>query len=218
MNENFFDTKEFLELCKANRIEPMITGENQLVLMCPKYPGKDIEDKFRTLIPEEVPWGFVEGLSHTTMAHIKRGLSTIGIKRVIIQNLPGHRVTIDITPPENHPLAQANSPIWDVLSGILKKDSYVETFSIRVNGQEIRNSNQYVGSSDPHPIDDEGDYQPDTYKLLPERQSTRTPTAPVSVKDDRFAYDRPCLPPDVATDVKILLESTGSVEEFLKNI
>jgi hypothetical protein len=100
----------------------------------------------------------------------------------------------------------------------LKKDPFVETFTIKINGKVVRDSSQYVGSSEPSPIDDEGDDdQEHSYQILSEapRQSTRTPTA---VKDDRFAYERPFLPKDVATDVKILLESTGSVEEFLKKI
>ncbi|MBE3145397.1 MAG: hypothetical protein IMZ61_15970, partial [Planctomycetes bacterium] len=47
-------------------------------------------------------------------------------------------------------------------------------------------------------------------------KSTPTPIDPV--KDERFDYERPFLPEDVVTDVKILLETTGSVEEFLKSI
>jgi hypothetical protein len=217
MNENFFDQQEFLALCKTNNIEPMITGDNRLVLMCPKYPGDGVAEKFKAMIPQEVPWTFVEGLSQTTMTNLKRGLKSVGL-RALVQNMSDHRVVVDINPPENHPLAGTTSPIWDIFSGILKKDPFVETFIIRVNGKVVRDSSQYVESTESSPIDDEGDYQEHNYQILPEahRPTTRTPA--VSVKDNRFEYDRPFLPKDVATDVKILLESTGSVEEFLKSI
>ncbi|MBE3144240.1 MAG: hypothetical protein IMZ61_10005, partial [Planctomycetes bacterium] len=175
MNENFFDQKEFLDLCKANRIEPMITGNQQLVLMCPKHPGKDIEEKFKTMIPEEVPWVFSEGLSQTTVARIKVGLFSLGLDRVMLQNLPGHRVVIDvISRPDNSPkkgqflLTLRTSPLWDLISGLLKKDPFVETFAIRFNGTVVRDSSQYVGEPSPiegaeSPFEEEG-YQPDTYE------------------------------------------------------
>ena len=216
MNEQFFDQKDFLNLCKANRIEPMITGDNKLVLVCPKHPGKDVEDKFKAMIPAEVPWAFAEGLSQVTISRIKAGLNGIGIVKVIVQMLPGHRVVLDIYPPSGHPLAGSTSPIWDLVAGMLQKDSFVQTFAIRVDGQMVRNSEQYVGSPE-LPIDDEGDhYMEHDHNNLPGAEPKRTPV--ISVKDDRFAYDRPYLPEDVEIDVKILLESTGSVEEFLKNI
>jgi hypothetical protein len=104
MNEQFFSQKEFLELCKTNKVEPMITGDQRLVLMCPKYPGVEVEEKFKAMIPQEVPWGFAEGLSQSTMIHLKMGLKTVGINRVMISNMPGHRIVIDLDPPESHPL------------------------------------------------------------------------------------------------------------------
>lgn len=213
MDERFFDTREFLDLCKANRVEPVITGDNQLVLVCPKYPGKDVEDKFKAMIPENVPWSFAEGLSQVTVSRIKAGLMGIGITKVIVQMLPGHRTVLHVYPPEKHPLAGSASPIWDIISGILQKDPFVQTFAITVYDQVVRDSEQYVGSPE-LPIDNEGDDMEHDYNILPEAK--RTPT--VAVKDDRFAYDRPYLSKDAATDVKILLETTGSVEEFLKNI
>jgi hypothetical protein len=211
MNEQFFDTREFLDLCRTNKVEPMVTSDHRLVLVCPKYPGKDVESKFKAMIPEEVSWMFAEGLCQTTLIHIKMGLKSIGLDKVLIHNLPNHRVTVDVEAPEGHPLAGSTSPVWDMVASILKKDSFAETFIIRVNGSVVRDSSQYVGSPDV-PIDDEGDYMED---YVPE-QSKRVPAVPV--KDDRFDNERSFLPKDVGTDVKILLETTGSVEEFLKNI
>jgi hypothetical protein len=39
-----------------------------------------------------------------------------------------------------------------------------------------------------------------------------------NLDDGRFEYEKDFLPADAATDVRILLESTGSVDEFLKQI
>jgi hypothetical protein len=216
MSEEFFSMKEFLDLCKVTRVEPMITGDHKLVLVCPKYPGDEVAEKFKALIPEEVPWTFAEGLSQSTMVQLKIGLKSIGFNRVVIQNMPGHRVALDIEPPEDHPLKGMTSPVWDIIAGLLKKDPFVETFIIRVNGKVVRDSSQYVGSTEPSPIDEEGDYMEHDYNIQPE--APRTTTKLPATNDNRFAYDRPFLPKDVATDVKILLESSGTVEEFLKNI
>lgn len=101
----------------------------------------------------------------------------------------------------NHPAFQEDR-VWTDLKIALRRNQFIKAFLIRLNG---RNIFEHL----PEGVAEER-------KMLNEYMKEQTTL--VEFNDSRFDSDREFLPPDVSTDLKILLESTGSVEEFLKSV
>lgn len=210
-----------------NKLEALINGEGSLVLVCPKYPGKAIEEKLGGLIPKEQPWAIVEGASTGNLSTIKVMLMMFGARDILFKNLPDHRLVLEV---ENAPQAtalEAGSPIWDQVAHVIRSDEFVQSYQIRVNGEVYRDSDGYVKPDDlPGSPEMDMEEQPPLSEqakanMQEFQRAQREPPKPIvtaKVEDDRFDYDRDFLPVDVGMDVKILLESTNSVEDFLKSI
>jgi hypothetical protein len=234
MSLQWFDNPEFRNVCIQNKLEAAINGDGRLILICPKYPGKEVEEKLTGLIPKEQQWAIVEGISMGLCATIKVMLMMFGVRDVTFKNLPGHHIVIEIENPPKATATQPGSPLWDQLAQGLQQDAFIAnggSYQIRVNGEVYRDSDGYVKPDDlptsPEDMEDDGDHRPlseqakenmSEFQQAQRRAQRNTPPPKPAVKDDRFDYDREFLPKDVATDVKILLETCGSVEEFLKNI
>lgn len=228
-NLKWFDTPEFRNVCMANKLEAAINGDGNLVLICPKYPGKAIEEKLAGMIPKEQPWQIVEGASMGLLASLKVMLMMFGARNVLFTHHLDHRLILDIHNPPKSTALQPGSPLWDQIAGAMKSDEFVQTYQIRVDGEVYRDSDGYTKADDlpatPEEMEDDGDHRPLSEQAKESTQefqrAQREPPKPVvkaKVEDNRFDYDREFLPKDVGTDVKILLESCNSVEEFLKNI
>jgi len=240
MDRSWFNN-EFIEACLSRHIEPVIDGNGKLTLICARVPSQEEQAKIQGLIPQgqEVSWK--EGVRQYTYACLKYALQTAGAYAVRLTNLPGHRLRIEVRTSEDNP--NMVPEFWAILACLLRKDPYINGYEIILNDVRVWDSMSETPDSVP---DIPGCGLEDGYKLgeqlkkriaseldqikdkIMDMLTSDTPSKEkvvpavkqqqASFSDDRFGYEREYLPPDVATDVKILLESTGSVEEFLKRI
>jgi len=219
MDNAWFDNPSFRNICIENHIEPMMNN-GRLFLICPKLPDEKTAEALKGLIPKEVDWRFAEGMSSMIMAAIKVMLAMFGVPSVAFGFGEGGRVILDLPPLRKSTATQPGSPLWNQVASLIQRDPFTQSWQIRVDGEVYRDSEGY---SKPDPIDGVPEDFEDEEDPQPVHQGSPLLTAakkvkPPEIKDDRFDYDKEFLPKDVGTDVKILLESCQSVEEFLKNI
>lgn len=222
MDRQWFDNPRFRSLCQQNRIEAMINGNRKLVLLCPKYPGQEVEKQFKELIPEGQAWEIVMGLSTPIMATIKVILLMYGITDVGFKSLPGNKAIIEIFDVSKKNMAtQPGSPLWRQVAAFLERDPFVQSYEIIVDNEVYLNSDGYAKADTPT-ISAEGEEFDEESMSSPRHVSSplvgRVRGSSLKITDDRFDYNRSYLPKDAATDIRILLESTKTVDDFLKNI
>jgi hypothetical protein len=211
MNKSWFFNSKFKDFCKEKGLEPHITIDERLVLVCPKLPEKPLQEEIakslKELVPAEVEWGLSEGLSAQTEKTLSSYLAGYGVRGCGMVYGPAGEIALFFPEVPDTTAMQPESPVWQEVGNLLMRDPYVKGYHIIVRGEMYRNSDGYVKP------DDSGS---EVDKAIP-GSSVKGFKAPV-IKDNRFNYDREFLPKDVGTDVKILLESCNSVDEFLKNI
>ena len=214
MNKTWFFTQEFKNFCKEKGLEPRITMDDRLVLICPKIPEKFLQEEIAKgiseLVPKEVEWGLSEGLSAQTEKTLASYLAGYGVVGGGMVYGPVGEVALIFPQVPNTTAMQPESPVWQEVGNLLMRDPYVKGYHIIVRGELFRNSDGYVKPDDS--IDGAEDRE-----ILKSKSSVTGFKIPV-IKDNRFDYDREFLPMDVGTDVKILLESCNTVEDFLNNI
>jgi len=236
MNEDFvWFNKQFIGLCLDNNIEPILTGDKQLKLICPRTPTSDVLNKITSNIPEEQDFEVIESMRTDTPLKINMILKMSGAQGCSISENPKtHEVTVnvqaDMLKIEHF---RPDSPFWNEVAHLLKEDSYIESFLIKCNDNLVRDSKVFnpnegesilgsikkemetMKSDNPNDIlqDIRGMVKKETVKSS-EKTSSNSPT----IKDDRFSDDRDFLPKDIGTDVKILLETCNSIDDFIKQI
>ena len=219
MDNQWFDNPKFRELCIENHIEPVITGDDQLILVCPKLPDEHMVSAFAELIPQELEWGFSEGLSTGSVAAVKIILGMFYVPLVVFKFETGGRVVLLIPPLNKNVRGHIPSSLWDQVVAILLRDPFTRSYEIRVGCCQENPMGEVYRNSEGDPVkgvSEESDNGPvhQESPLLTAAKKVKTP----KISDDRFNYDKEFLPKDVASDVKILLESCKNVEEFLRNI
>jgi hypothetical protein len=218
MNE-YLDDPKFRQLCKENRIEYVVTGDRRLHLICSKKPDPSILKAFKELIPPQQQWVVEEGLSTSTKTAVTVMLGFYGMHVEFTMN--NGMVIVEVSNASGN-IAYPDNDIWNQIGTCLRRDPYLKEFQIQVNGELYRDSTGYTKTVDTSPTEDDNilfrypEREP-AHQETPLLRAVKKGPTPV-IKDDRFDYDRDFLPPDVGMDVKILLESCNSVEEFLKKI
>ena len=226
MDTQWFNNPKFRTLCMQNHVEPVISGDDRLVLICPKLPDEHTYESFAELIPKDLEWGFSEGMCTMNMAAVKMMLAMFHVPGVVFKFVEGGKVVL-LMPPLKGTATQPGSPLWDQVISILQRDPFTQAYEIRVGcceenpaGDVYRNSEGYAkpdsSNVDGVPEENEVDDEP-VHQESPLLTAAKKGPVP-KITDDRFDYDKEFLPKDVGTDVKILLESCDSVDEFLKNI
>jgi len=219
MDNSWFDNPKFRDLCIKNQLEPVI-GNGHLVFICPKLPGKEIEEALAELIPKEFKWEFRERMSTMFEAAIRMVLMIYGVMSGKFQFNPNGEVILELPALKKSMATQPGSPLWDKIAGMIKQDAFTKSFQIRVDGEVYRDSDGY---SKPDPVEGipEDNFEDNVHPVHQESpllKAAKRVTVPDDVKDGRFDNGRDYLPTDVGTDVRILLESTLSVDDFLNNI
>jgi hypothetical protein len=242
MIKTWFYEQRFKDFCIEKGLEPQLNDiGNRLVLICPKIPQgplqKEIVRGIEILVPKEVHVEIQPGLSMNTRRIIMTFLHSHGIQpfikvqgtykegEVTIPNIAiminpdkEGEVALIVLMVNQTPSNQPDAPIWREAGQLLQKDPFVKHWSIIVGPDLVRNSEGFVKgdvrtfNSYPEEMEES---QPDWEE---KKSISGTSKVPATTKDDRFDYDREFLPEDVGMDVKILLESCQTVEEFLKNI
>jgi hypothetical protein len=147
---------------------------------------------------------------------------------VVFKFVEGGKVVLMMPPLKANTATQPGSPLWDQVIALLQQDPFTKSYEIRVGcchedpaGNIYRDSNGYA-RPDPVegvPEENEVDEEPrPVHQESPLLTAAKKDGKALKITDDRFDYDKDFLPKDVATDVKILLESCNSIEEFIKNI
>ena len=187
--------KEFNDICEDNNVEPILTGDGVLVLNCSRVPSEEVLSQIRSMIPDSQRVGIAEGLRSITRQVIAAYLVYFNIEELLFTFHPEHQVILDVKGDAGNQVFEKDSDLWKQIRIVLKMDPFTESFLIRFNGQTMLEESAE---------DKTEDFELDKSMLVS--------------NDNRFSYDRDYLPTDASTDIKILLESTGSVEEFLKHI
>lgn len=240
-NKAWFYNSAFKEFCKTRGLEPQLNDiGDRLVLICPKVPEQPLQDEIAKelteFVPGEVEWGFSPGLSEGTRRVLGAYLKANGVPDAVEASGPlgtmrmpnkalaygddGDVTLIFLALPKVTAL-QPGSPVWREIGHLLQKDPYTKTWQIVVGQDVYRNSEGYE-KPDEDPNEGMDMNSEDTSREMPLIPQTPIVRANAGEKfpkinDNRFDRDRDPLPKD-NMDLKILLESCGSVEEFLKNI
>jgi hypothetical protein len=241
MIKTWFYEQRFKDFCIEKGLEPQLNDiGNRLVLICPKIPQgplqKEIVRGIEILVPKEVQVEIQPGLSMNTRRIIMTFLRSHGIQPFMkVQGACGDvaianiallinpdkegEVALIVLMVDQTPSVQPDAPIWREAGQLLQKDPFVKHWSIIVGPDLVRNSEGFV-KGDVRTFDSNPEESSDFEEPYEEFQSQPNlrPSKIQAIKDDRFDYDREFLPEDVGMDVKILLESCHTVEEFLKNI
>lgn len=232
MSNEWFNN-EFIGLCLDNGVEPVLSGDGQLRLICPKKNDKVLSGII-SRIPKEQKYEVLESMKTATIVKIKLMLQMIGATGLSVKDEPDqHRVTVmAMGDMQQNEALQPDSPFWNEIAFVLKDDPYVSSYEIKCNSITVRDSatfnpddNSILGSMKKEMEKVEAGDAPSTDPILQKMFGSSGPARSESPKvklpavtDDRFDYDRDFLPVDVGMDVKIMLESCSSVEEFLAQI
>lgn len=230
MSNEWFNN-EFIGMCLDNDIEPVLTGDNQLRLVCPKKPNDKLMSALKARIPDGQPFVVLESMKTATIMKVKMMLQMVGATGMSVQDDPSkHKVTVlVIGDMQRNEALQPDSPFWNEIAFVLKDDPYVNAYEVKCNDIPVRDSETYNpdGKSILEAMQEQmkqveaGDAPRVLDNLLQDMRDSKKSQPKVklpAVEDDRFDYDRDFLPADIGTDVKIILESCSSVEEFLAQI
>ena len=205
---NWFN-RDFIQFCLGYDIEPVINGDEKLMLVCPKIPSQEVQQAILKWVPQDQPSEFKPFLRTMTRSLIGILVASNGAKGVDFGFKDNHGVMVNVVAPSGMTFSD---DMWNKIAYLVKNDPHTETFEIYLNRKIVRNS------SSPNAYEDKDMFGEEGVDFDPPSVAKEKPTVVPTIKDDRFDYDRDFLPKDVGTDVKILLESTNTVEEFLKSI
>ena len=204
--------REMIEVLTSYHIEIAAAG-GMTTFVCPRMPPPAVKAMIEKKLPYNLDRQFIEDVSIGTtlllMEEVEKHHATIKI-----QSLPVHRAVLDICTDESSSLKDDNIPVWGKIMAVISRDSFVEAFEIRLNGETIFTSEEsqtkIMREAAVEVLSElEEEVLSDLKKNVPPLKA---------LEDNRFDYDRDYLPTDVGTDVKILLESCNTVEDFLKSI
>jgi hypothetical protein len=216
--------QEFIRKCKEKGVEPIRNGMGQLLLICPRIPPKEVQEEILAMVPSAVSSGFVPSLSNTTKAMIGLLLAQYGVTGLAFGSNNQGSCALEVEGEERTAL-MPESPLWGKVIHLIKNDPFTQNYLIKLNGKVIADSQSGDYVPEEADFDESGDptdavlneFQVEAMNAATEKVQARFGNTP-QIKDDRFEYEKDFLPPDVGTDLRIILESTNSVEEFLKSI
>jgi hypothetical protein len=216
-------------VCEENNIEPIMVND-QVMLICPKTPDEDVREKILSLIPEDQPSTFIESIRTNTKVNIEYILGVYQPRSVRFRIPKKNHILLDVEGQEQTCFVSGN-PLWGMIASCLNTDPFVKSYMIRFNGKIVLDSEnlgaveEAINDAVKVVQDAENDFEHDPADINPmpvvesnKPAMTRRKVAAPVIKDDRFNYDKEFLPPDVGTDMKILLEATKDSGEFLRSL
>jgi hypothetical protein len=134
---------EVKNICKQYDIDPVMI-DDELVLICPKMPDKDVQKKLTEVIPSTTPYKFQEGPRLSTSTALKILFQTAGAASADSE-IKGHDIVITIT-GQTPPLIEEESPVWGIAAGILKVDPFIDSWKIKINDKVVSEYNKTVAT------------------------------------------------------------------------
>jgi hypothetical protein len=121
---------EFNQLCNDNAIEPVLDG-NKFLLVVPKMPSKEVQEKIRAVVPDTINFEYTEGPKVVTTAGLRSLFANAGAQEATVQ-IDKHSLTITIK-SESPVLTEQDSQVWPLVRQFLLADKFVEGWKILVN-------------------------------------------------------------------------------------
>lgn len=198
--------------CFDFNLEPAYDEKEKILyIFGTEVPDQEVQEQILALIPKEQPVKFLSSITGGTKALICLLLKFSGGSGIIFRCNPDHEVILEVE-SSNKLISDPSSPMWAEITRILKADAFTKTIKYVINGEAY----EPVGNSDSSESPFES-YKEEE-RSMRRRPLPKSKPVPGKVNDNRFDYDREYLPEDVGRDVKILLETSDSVEEFLGKI
>jgi hypothetical protein len=232
MDTSWFN-KQFIDYCLSREVEPMITGNDVLVLVCPKIPTAEIQKAIKEMVPSSQPIEFMEGLSAATQSTINKYLGSKGITAVMYRSSTEGRVLVDVLLLDQSgklmPFSEISSVVlqpgyrlWTDTAYHLKQDKYVKAFQIRLNGKIVLSEGE--GFPEENDLADQIEPSFDEPGHLDLIQPE--PAKPLKITGDPYPkingkpvdQGRASLPELSATDIDILFGTSNSFDDFLAKL
>ncbi len=105
------------------------------LLVVPRMPSQDIQEKIRSIIPSEVKYEYQESPRVVTTQALKILLAEAHATSVEF-HLNKHKVLLEIE-GDSPMLTEKDSPAWRAIRNILIQDPFVEAFRVTVNGEIV---------------------------------------------------------------------------------
>ena len=209
--------REMIEVLSSYHIE-IAAAEGMTTFVCPRMPPPAVKALIERKLPHNLDRQFIEDVSIGTtlllIEEVEKHHATIKI-----QSLPAHRAVLDVSADESSSLKDDNVSVWGKIMAVISRDSFVESFEIRLNGEAIFTSEaSQTKIMRDAAVEVLSELEEEVLSDLKKNAPPHRETIIKAPEDNRFDYDRDYLPTDVGTDVKILLESCNTVEDFLKSI
>jgi hypothetical protein len=130
--------QEFLQICIENKIEPVISKGNDYLLVVPKLPSKEVQDRLRAIIPSDIQYRYSEGPRVITTEGLRAIFMQLGVQGASIE-MKGHDLILQID-MENFQMVEESSPIWNSVNKLISSDSFVENWKAIVNDKVVYDS------------------------------------------------------------------------------
>jgi hypothetical protein len=204
----------FTKSCFDLNLEPAYDERSQMLyIFGADIPDQKVQDKVIALIPKGQKVEFMSSLMTSTKVMINLIMKYSGCSNIMFRCNPDHEVVLEVEFSEPI-LCEPSSPIWTEVTRLLKADAFTKTIKYVINGEvyEPIPSGENPEGQGHNPTDLVQE------EFMRRRPLPKTNSVPGKVNDDRFDYDREYLPDDIDKDVKILLETTNGVDDFLSKI
>lgn len=125
---------QLMQECQSKNMGVMPGNNGRLYILCSKEPAKDIQDRVRNIIPENIPYEFKAQPAKSTIESLQALIQRSGAIRVDseMQKTP-HHLDLDVQGmgPE---LEEKFSQTWSLILDTLHKDEYFDSWVLKCNG------------------------------------------------------------------------------------
>jgi hypothetical protein len=137
LNEDIKWARDFLKICIDNDIEPALEGHEYL-LVVPKMPPQEVQDKLREVIPPDIQYRYVEGPRLLTTNGLKGLFQQMAVKSALIE-MKDHTMIFKIE-GDAPALTDEDAQGIAFMKKVLEADPFVENWKVIVDNKTIYDS------------------------------------------------------------------------------
>jgi hypothetical protein len=130
--------QEFMNICIKNQIEPIVDAIGNYLLVVPKMPSEEIQNRLRAIIPTDIQYQYSEGPRLVTTEGLKQIFSHLGVQGAAIE-LKDHNLILRVA-TENSQTMEESSPIWEPVNKLVSSDPFVKNWKAIVNDKVVYDS------------------------------------------------------------------------------
>jgi hypothetical protein len=128
---------DFATLCLQHKIEAVVEGSEYLLIV-PKMPDKEIQDKLRAIVPQEIQYRYVEGPRLVTTVALKTLFQQIGHITAVLET-KDHTMMFKID-GEPSVFSEEDPKVLNFIESVLSADPFVKDWKIVFNGKTIHDT------------------------------------------------------------------------------